>query len=34
MYFITTDVKNKVTKFTSSYAQFLLWKAEFQKSSG
>lgn len=31
MYFIATDPKNKVTKFTSSYAQFLRWKAEFQK---
>lgn len=34
MYFVATDPKNKVTRFTDSYAQFLRWKAQFQKSSG
>lgn len=34
LYFVATDPKHKITKFTASYQQFLLWKAQFQKSSG
>jgi UPF0755 protein len=34
IYFVTTDVKQGITKFTASYAEFVKFKAEFLRNSG
>jgi UPF0755 protein len=34
IYFVTTDPKTKTTKFATTYAQFLVLKAEFQANAG
>ncbi|MET9340549.1 MULTISPECIES: endolytic transglycosylase MltG [unclassified Nonomuraea] len=34
LYFVTTDPKNKVTKFTASEAEFWKLKAEFERNGG